>query len=1204
MKHYFSLLVLSLLVFLSLVCPSPVMAQCTTLTLDVKSDRVIPTLCPTQAPSGLTENSNYYGWNGFFWDWKGTTGELYYKITLYGTATCTFNISLANSNNAWMNIYSAGEGGEQCVVDGETYHKLSYHNLGGHNNSQEFHTETVSSVGLSAGTYIISVYGEGYTALKSISITATSAVFCESTCPEQEQRTITFEGNGNTDGLMSEMTAICSGEDRTLPANGFTKTDHSFTGWIANVDVKIKGATVTAGTPIADGATIQDITQNITLTAQWARKTTITLDANTANHGATGSSVTATWGTALPKFTPTTGESGYVLTGYFTAPTGGTKIINADGTLVASTSYTTADSKWNSEASTLTLYPQYESSIAPKTVPCSLGFYYTKTGTGAQDKVILDSDFSYSCNKDLAKNDQHNPYKEVCFSGSGPYTLTSRMEVYFPQAGTYTFTFPLYIPYSGNYDAPRVTVNGQQSAAAIITTTQNAENRNYETTLNVTTAGTYTVYVWIGNTNEKVFFSTMDITSDQSGNIITSLPWNGSQNLTEGTVVSAQAISSCFDTEITFTFEGGGTVQYYDNSDPETSLGTVTSGTAIELNDDLRAHGIYIKCTSGTATLTAVSKTTIEAAVYEIWSGNVAVGTWEQQVVLGPEHFQRAKVDDVLRVNTSDEAGDAQGALQYILTEGDDHNYKGLDNSDGGGLRDWLLSGDDKNRNYFEITIDATHLANLQHYGVIVKGQKYTIRSVELRASCSNKTMPTTPPDVTLHGETDLMAKRLVFDGKGFELGNWEHKLELDEKCFEHVTVGSLINFYMQVEGESTISFRCNVDSIHAKTYDQKIPFCPSYGDISFDRTIDNLYGDEPKLIGNNNGYKVLSLLVDADMLRRLKETGMIICGKGAFIKIVEAVPNPFVINPGENKEIPTVVNNLEIHQGGQASNNDDIEVLGSITYFRPAKGGSLNNQLDIWYTFTLPFEVNDVEVKDMGDGNWYDINAVYYSSDDTDQDAANNPDGAGHYYLQYLSKQEIATNREEFINRWKYITPGHSLACVSQYENNNGTRYGYPKKNEAYIILFDSEQPTKEIGEYFQTNTEIRFVGGPQTIEGIAKTWKVPSDGKEYWMYANNTLHSFTLPSAYILNEDGSYFILHSNPTIRPFECYVQATESLKAKHAALPMRGFNIEDNTPTGMESMQGSAIRAEKILRNGQLIIIRNGVEYDATGAVIR
>lgn len=1201
MKHYFSFLVLPLLVFLSLVCPSPVMAQCTnTLDLDIFSDRVTPTSCPTGAPSGLAKNHNYYGVGAddYFWDWKGTTGELYYKITLNGTATCTFNISLANSNNAWMNIYSAGEGGEQCVVDGETYHKSSYHGLNGHNYQQEFYIETVSSVSLSAGTYVISVYGQGYTSLRSISITATSDVFCgEPTCPEQEQRTITFKGNGNTGGSMSNVTAICSGEDRTLPANGFTKNDCSFTGWIANVDVQINEATVTAGTLIADGATIQEITQNITLTAQWARKTTITLDANTANHGATGSSVTATWGTALPDFVATTGVSGYVLTGYFTAPTGGTKIINADGTLVASTTYTTADSKWNSEQSTLTLYPQYKSSIGPKTVPCTLNFIYTQSDG---NKKITDSDFSYSCNTDAAKKIN----EKVCFSGSGPYTLTSRMEVYFPQAGTYTFTFPLYIKGNSSYDAPRVTVNGQQSAAA--TLSNGTGDQDYVTTLTVT-AGTYTVEVLIGNTNENVFFSTMDIALKSASDEYTifELPWNGNQDLTGKTVVSSSAISSCFDTEITFTFTGEGTVKYYANNDRSKPINDVTSGTAITLTEALREHGIYIKCTEGTATLTAVSKTTIGAAVYKMWSaeksslGAVAVGEWKQQVVLGPEHFQRAKVGDVLRVKTSDEAEGAQGALQYIYTAQDGtHTYKGLDNSDGGGLRDWTLSDTEKSQHYFEIQIDATHLANLQRYGVIVKGRFYTIESVELRASCSNKTMPTTPPDVRLHGETDLMAERLVFADQGFELGNWEHKLELDENCFKNVTVGSLINFYMQVEGESTISFRCNVDSIHANAHDGSKSLCPSYGDISFDRTIDNLYGDEPKLIGNNNGYKVLSLLVDADMLRRLKVTGMIICGKGAFIKIVEGVPNPFVINAGKEEVVPTVVNNLEIHQGGQASNNDDIEVLGSITYFRPAKGGYLNNQLDIWYTFTLPFTVNDVEVHDE-DGNWYDINAVYYSNDNTNQDAEK-PDGAGHYYLQYLSKQDIATDREAFITRWQYITPGHSLACVSEYENNNGTRYGYPKKNEAYIILFDREQP---IGPYFQTNTEIRFVGGPQTIEGIAKTWQVPSDGKEYWMYANNTLHSFTLSSAYILNEEGTYFILQSNPTIRPFECYVQATESLKTRYAALPMRGFHI-DNTPTGMESMQGSAIRTEKILRNGQLIIIRNGVEYDATGAVIR
>lgn len=690
------------------------------------------------------------------------------------------------------------------------------------------------------------------------------------------------------------------------------------------------------------------------------------------------------------------------------------------------------------------------------------------------------------------------------------------------------------------------------------------------------------------------------------GLTISSLPWNGSQDLAGQTIVSAEAFS-CFDTELTFTFTGDGTVQYYDNTNRETSLGTITSGTAIALNDDLRAHGIYIRnirSTDGAATLTAVSKTTI-GSVYEIWSGAVEVRNWEQQVVLGPEHFQTAKVGDVLRVHTSDEGGDAQGALQYIYTDSDSHTYKGLDNSDGEGLRDWPLSDGDKGRHYFEIEINETHLANLKRYGVIVKGSYYTIQSVELRASCSNQAMRTSAPDVTTYGDDesiDIMTNRLVLDGEGFDLGNWEHKVELYKNCFGSVTVGSIINFYMKVQDGATLSFRCNVDSIHAESYQDNPPRCPSYGDISFDRTIHNLYGDEPQLIGQNKGYRVLSLLVDEDMLTRLKETGMILCGKGAFIKIVEGVPNPFVVNSGEEKEIPTVVNNLEIYQGGQAANKEDIQVLGNITYFRPAQGGYLNNKLNTWYTFTLPFEVNKVEVYDETYKEWFDINAVYYSNDDINQDA-NNPNGPGHYYLQYLSKQEYAAVRDSFITRWQYITPGHSLECASQWGDVVGTRYGYPKKNEAYIILFDSERP---IGSYFQTNTQVRYVGGPQTISGRDSLRTVVSDGYEYWMYANNTLHSFTFEEedAYILNEEGTYFILQSNPTIRPFECYVQATESLKAKYAALPMRGFNIEDNTPTGAESIQGSAIRAEKILRNGQLIIIRNGVEYDATGVVIR
>ena len=81
--------------------------------------------------------------------------------------------------------------------------------------------------------------------------------------------TISYAGNGNTSGSMSNVSSIPCGEDRTLVTNTFVKTDNIFEGWKANVDVTIGGANVTAGTLISDGATIQNIHSDITLTAQW-----------------------------------------------------------------------------------------------------------------------------------------------------------------------------------------------------------------------------------------------------------------------------------------------------------------------------------------------------------------------------------------------------------------------------------------------------------------------------------------------------------------------------------------------------------------------------------------------------------------------------------------------------------------------------------------------------------------------------------------------------------------------------------------------------------------------------------------------------------------------------------------------------------------------------------------------------------------------
>lgn len=81
--------------------------------------------------------------------------------------------------------------------------------------------------------------------------------------------TISFDGNSNTGGSMSDIGSITANKSQTITSNAFTKTGHTFAGWKANVDVKINGSTVSAGTVISNGATIQNICSDIELTAQW-----------------------------------------------------------------------------------------------------------------------------------------------------------------------------------------------------------------------------------------------------------------------------------------------------------------------------------------------------------------------------------------------------------------------------------------------------------------------------------------------------------------------------------------------------------------------------------------------------------------------------------------------------------------------------------------------------------------------------------------------------------------------------------------------------------------------------------------------------------------------------------------------------------------------------------------------------------------------
>jgi len=80
--------------------------------------------------------------------------------------------------------------------------------------------------------------------------------------------TISFNAGGGT-GTMDAIAGICPNSNQEITANAFEKTGHTFNCWHADKAVKVGGSAVAIGGDIAGGATLQEINNNITLTAQW-----------------------------------------------------------------------------------------------------------------------------------------------------------------------------------------------------------------------------------------------------------------------------------------------------------------------------------------------------------------------------------------------------------------------------------------------------------------------------------------------------------------------------------------------------------------------------------------------------------------------------------------------------------------------------------------------------------------------------------------------------------------------------------------------------------------------------------------------------------------------------------------------------------------------------------------------------------------------
>ena len=329
---------------------------------------------------GINDNCEFY-------NYTITNGMKTQNVSITAPSNGTISVAYTDVEGASQSFTSGNRDLAHTVIITPTATPATGYNLGGLTINEVAHTS-----------------GNIYTVSENVTVAATFTA---------KTYSITLDRNGASSGSESVTMTYNSSSHTAITAP--VKAGYTFDGWYdsetdnngsGNLVMNASGVLQENVTGFTGAGGIWTKDATCTLYAKWtAKTTTITINANTANHGSTAPSpITATYGSALPSFTPAAGVSGYSLTGYYTDATSGTKVINADGTLVASTSYADGSSHWKYETATLTLYPQYEeeADACYEFTPATSGSAPSEgdviSGTGSGGTMVAGTGQSYTAN--------------------------------------------------------------------------------------------------------------------------------------------------------------------------------------------------------------------------------------------------------------------------------------------------------------------------------------------------------------------------------------------------------------------------------------------------------------------------------------------------------------------------------------------------------------------------------------------------------------------------------------------------------------------------------------------------------------------------------------------------------------------------------------------------------------------------------------
>ena len=131
-------------------------------------------------------------------------------------------------------------------------------------------------------------------------------------------------------------------------------------------------------------------------------------------------------------------------------------------------------------------------------------------------------------------------------------------------------------------------------------------------------------------------------------------------------------------------------------------------------------------------------------------------------------------------------------------------------------------------------------------------------------------------------------------------------------------------------------------------------------------------------------------------------------------------------------------------------------------------------------------------------------------------------------------------------------------------------------------------EGASDDISSKTDTYTNGALVGTYTTIDPLAQT----TGGNYNYILQNGS------------DGVGFYQVLDDKCSVAPYRAYLSCGYNHKTTSSSAPKMRIVFRENTTTGVESILPSEVSNQKVLRNGQLFILRNGVEYNANGQMTK